>query len=546
MPFMASIEENLKFLVVEVQGQVNLTFSLLYNSDTTLAEKIVNKDDYVDNLKNTIENRCFSRIHSDRAMDDKELRQVRSVHIICVNLERIGDFFVNIARQTQYLSDFSTFHALGYREMFTEVQQSLSRLIPVIHNHDLAGALDICKAELNLDRMYKSNFDSIMEQLRSGRNVENLITSLFIFRYLERVGDSLLNIGEALIFAIIGDRIKIRQFEALRETLAQSGFEGTLSDIDFQAIWGSRSGCRIGKINPKDASGFSGEGIFKEGDIHKVRGEKDNMQKWEQIRPGLVPKVFGYHEDREKASLLVEFLPGRTLDEVLLTENDETLGNAFNLLKNTLDDVWQRTLQNRAVSCDYMKQLQSRIGAVCSIHPSFCAPAKRIGGLRIPPTLELLEECAEVEKSVYAPFTVFIHGDFNVNNVFYNQERHTIHYVDVHRSRQADYVQDASVFVVSNFRLPIFEIELRRRLNTIIASFLDFVCDFAERNGDETFELRMALALVRSFYTSTRFELHEDFAKEMYLRSLYLMERIAKAKEAPFGDFSIPTDVLYY
>lgn len=145
-----------------------------------------------------------------------------------------------------------------------------------------------------------------------------------------------------------------------------------------------------------------------------------------------------------------------------------------------------------------------------------------------------------------APFTVFIHGDFNTNNIVYNHEEQKINYIDLYRSRQSDYVQDVSVFLVSNFRLPVFDPELRERLNTVSLYFYEFFSGFAEKNADAVFEARLALALARSFYTSTRFELDNAFAKVMSLRAHYLMERLAAHKGRPWTDFRLPQDVLFY
>ena len=63
------------------------------------------------------------------------------------------------------------------------------------------------------------------------------------------MGDALLNVGEAAIFGITGDKFKIRQFRALNDILAASGHENPLTDLDFESIWGTRSGCRIGRVH---------------------------------------------------------------------------------------------------------------------------------------------------------------------------------------------------------------------------------------------------------------------------------------------------------
>jgi phosphate uptake regulator len=542
---MRDIIENFKFLVVEAENQVKLTYGLISDFSEDLLEKIASKDDYIDNLKTTVENKCFSKIHSSKHPDTKEVNAIRSIHIMCLNLERIADYCVNIARQLHYLSEISFIHQYDYRGMFSEIQKALAKITPVFAEADLSGALDICRAEYQLDKLYKDNFDWLMTELRQGHHIENLITVIFIFRYLERIGDSLLNIGEALIFAIIGDRIKIRQFEALQKTLSESGFDGTLSDIDFTSIWGSRSGCRISKVGNKNPAGFKAQGIFKEGAIKKIKLEQENIRHWNDIFPGLAPKIFGYYEKEETASLLVEFLPGCTLDQIVLTEGDEIIRNVLFIFEQTMNEIWETTRREGTFPTDYMRQLRSRTEAIRRVHPNFYRAEKRIESLTIPSSETLITSCAEIEKQVPAPFTIFIHGDFNVNNIVYNHEEQKINYIDLYRSKPADYIQDASVFLVSNFRLPVFEPRLRERLNRMIQHFFEVFSHFARQHNDHTFNIRMALALARSFYTSTRFELNYSFAREMFLRSHFLLERIA-TYHGTWEEFELPTEILFY
>jgi tRNA A-37 threonylcarbamoyl transferase component Bud32 len=387
-----------------------------------------------------------------------------------------------------------------------------------------------------------------MAELGVGRNMQDLLTVLFIFRYLERIGDSLLNIGEALLFSIIGEKVKIEQFQALQQTLTNTGFQGSISDIDFQSIWGTRSGCRISRVAGKDQPqiDYAHESIFKEGNLKKIRSEKDNIEKWKKVFPGIGPRVFSYQEEKRKASLLVEFLSGCTLDEVILTASKEALNWVVLTLEETLTEIWEATKLKKAKKSNFVKQIQSRLDQIGQIHPEFLRHEKEVGTARIHSTSGLLERCAIVEKDISVPFSVFIHGDFNTNNIVFNQRSERIHFVDLSRSEMADYVQDGSVFLISNFRMPVFEEKLRDRLNGVIETFFGFMQNFARKQSDDTFEARMALGLARSFYTSTRFEMNFEFAKEMYLRALFLLEKIVNHKDRPWQEFRLPSHVLYY
>ncbi len=540
-----SLEENLKFLVLEVENQVTLTFRLLNDADPDLLEKVSAKDDYVDNLKTIIENECFSRLHGAAGEGSDDIRTIRASHAIAVNLERIADYCVNIARQTEYLIDFNQLHQSNFQEMFTLIQSSIEQVLPALKKQNLPQALRICRSERQLDDLYKENFDWIMARLRTGHFVEDLITTLFIFRYLERIGDSLLNIGEALIFAATGERIKIEQFDALKEVLARPGLEETLTGAEFKSIWGSRSGCRIGRVDMAEGAPTSAQGLYKEGVRGKIRKEKENIELWEQIVPGLAPRILAYRENSDKATLLVEFFEGRTLDAIILGNDDGTLQAAMTALEKTLEEVWQRTRREQTTPTDYMGQLKARLDTVRRVHPGFMRSWKAIDQLEIRSSEDLIDRCAAIEQAHPAPFRIQIHGDFNANNVIFNPDSGRINYIDFHRSRPADYIQDVSVFLVSNFRMPIFDSYLRQRLNAVIRRFFAFSAGFARDHGDADFELRMALALARSFYTSTRFELNQDFAHDMFTRAHYLMEKVLEHSGAASA-FRLEREVLYY
>jgi hypothetical protein len=102
------------------------------------------------------------------------------------------------------------------------------------------------------------------------------------------------------------------------------------------------------------------------------------------------------------------------------------------------------------------------------------------------------------------------------------------------------------VFLLSNFRLPVQRSVLRDRINRVILDFRRFAQGFAQAQGDTTFQARLGLGLIRSFITSTRYELNAGFAREMYLRALYMIEKMESFSGRRWEDFSLPDEVLIY
>ena len=545
------IQKNFNFLITEVIGQANDTFIYLNTFEKKLFDKIISRDDYIDNLKSTIENDCFSAIYCSKEAEQTAINLIRSTNIITANLERIADFSVNITRQVDFLRDRSIWLSFDFIKMCDIILASLKQVASAALNKNIGDALRICKSEFELDRLYKEHFQRIMNELRQGKNIETFITILFIFRYLERIGDSLLNIGEAILFAILGEKIKIKQFEAFQQTLAKSQMKLPLEKLQIHSFWGTRSGCNITKVGTVGLGGIKKgqESIFKTGNPAKIKKEKASIEKWAEIMPGLAPSIFSFHEDNEdNASLLIEFMCGRTMDEIILTADWEVFENAVFHLKQILLQVWQKTKKPGTFGANYMGQLLARLGLISRMHPEYIRNNKQFGSVTVESTNRLVGKCQIVEQLLPAPFSTFIHGDFNMNNILFDNDSKQIHFIDLYRSRDTDLLQDISVIIISNFRMPVFDLPIRQRIHHVIGSMLSFTREFCEKEGDTTCDARLTLALARSFLTSIRFELNETFAREMSLRANFLMEKIIcfHEKKCLWPDFRLPEAILYY
>ena len=107
---------------------------------------------------------------------------------------------------------------------------------------------------------------------------------------------------------------------------------------------------------------------------------------------------------------------------------------------------------------------------------------------------DLLETMAAVEPGLAPPISVRLHGDFNTNNVVFDAATDRVHFIDVHRSGNGDYVQDVGVFLVSNVRHPIQDAALRAALMRINRQVRDFAAEFARLTGDVHFASRLMLS----------------------------------------------------
>lgn len=540
------VRENFRFIVSEVIAQVELTRRFFDHPSRDLMEKISSRDDYVDNLKSVIEEQSFDRLMDPRGIERAKVVELRALNTITANLERIADFAVNILGQMGHLSHLDSGHLLDFAPFFDEVLGGLNNIVEALDHRHANKAFRICQCEFNLDKLHAQTFAKVLAELEQSDHRSDLVTVLFISHYLERMGDCLLNIGEALIFVLVGEKMKIRQYQALNDTMAASGLEASVGQVEFESIWGTRGGCRIAAVqDPRPES--SSPVLFKQGSSKKLAKEKENLALWEKLAPGLPPKVWAFQEgDEGEGSILLEYLPGCTMQDLIINGDDEGLELSEHLLEATLGKVWWATKQARSLRPDFVGQIRSRQEAVYRMHPEFQTKPVAIGNLRLPSFDDMLESLEAIEPELAAPYAVRTHGDLNLNNVIFDPAAHGLHFIDLHRSALADCAQDISVFLISNFRLPVFELEVRRRINAVIGRFLAFALDFARNIGDEAFQARLAMGLGRSLFSSTRFEMNSAFAREMHLRAVYLLERVVAHRGRDWSQFKLPRQTLVY
>lgn len=535
-----NLEDNLRFLIRETRKQVFRAQRYLEQPQAELLKALQERDNYIDNLRTFIQRGCFTH-----ATTNSNLEYYKAVDIIAVNLERMADICEDVTDQMQYVK----YPALMSRDRLApfvdEVIRGLDLVDEAVSELNIHVALSICRAEPRLDQLYEAEVKRCLKHLRAGHAVETHVTLLFIWHYFERMGDALLNIGEAVISAALGEKIKIGQLWALEDTMGEADPHRSLEDLALRAVGESKSGCRIVRVSERSEKPSSGTSvIFKEGSRQKVLEEKEGIERWETHLPGMAPKIFSFQDAGDSSAILIEFFAGSTFEQTLLQGTPAALHKAFETLTKNLSHIWTTTRRDEPHPATFLSQLQKRLNDIYALHPEFQEPPQKIGSLAVEPLEILVDHLAPIESKLSTPFLVLNHGDFNLDNIIFTENGGAMRLIDLHRCGYGDYVQDVSVFLVSNHRLQVFEAPVRRRIRSVVTAFYQFARAFAQSVGDNSFEIRLAFGLARSFATSSRFILDERFAKSLFMRARYLLEMLRDTPASALSEFKIPLEVL--
>ena len=538
------IINNLRFLTAEVASQVSNLQAFFANPSVTLAQRILDRSGYAYNLKMRIHNSCLNDPLRGKGAQADSLT-LRAMESIATDLERIAELCRDCIHQMGYLRNRRLLKKGDYGAMVGRVARGIALIDRAVERNDTGLALKMGRIEEHLDQAYRKLRRRSTKAFKNTKNTEDLISALSVAHSIEQMGDALLNISEAIISANLGQPVDIERYHAMRDSVESLGSEEAFSDLVIEPIAETRSGSGISGISAADGDADGYLAIYKDGKKHKLKEERQGVESWHEIYPGLAPKILSYKKRGQSASLLIEHLAGLTFEQILLHEKQSLLKETLKQLSRTLKSVWRETRSKKKVSARHMEQLSKRLDEVYRIHPEFQQSDSRINELRLPSFDTLLKKARNYEARVKAPFSVYIHGDFNVDNIIYDPVEKRINFIDLHRSRYMDYVQDISVFMVSIFRLQVLDQPLRRRILSVAREFYRFASRYAKKVGDESFELRLALGLARSFATSTRFILDKSLANDMFVRSRYLIERVLATDPKRAGGFRVPIDEIF-
>ncbi|MFG6139411.1 phosphotransferase [Halomonas sp. B23F22_10] len=537
-----SIRDNLRFLCVEVDSQLANLQAFFATPTAAIARRVSERDGYARNLKMRIHADCVRRL-SRKKTGQARRRILRSLELVATDLDRLTELAREGVRQLVDVDDPAVLSPEDFPPMLALVRSGVARVEGAVADSDTQQALQIGRLQQTLHKRVQQRVNDGVAALKQRDNsTEDLTRALFVAQTIRQMGDVLLHLGEVIISANLGQSMNFERYRSLH-SLVEELADGEDEAFNMAPIAETRSGSSISGISTGDDDDYVA--IFKDGLKRKVKEERQGVESWHEIYPGLAPRILSYKKRGQSAALLIEHLPGLTFEHILLNEPPELLDEALKRLTRTLRSVWRETHTDTPVAAGYMQQLEKRLGEVYKIHPEFRSGGATVCGVDLLGFDALVERARAREAELDAPFSVYIHGDFNVDNIIYDPLERRINFIDLHRSSYMDYVQDVSVFMVSNYRLQIMDAPLRRRIMGLAQDFYRTARRYAMSRGDTTFELRLALGLARSFATSTRFILDQSLASRMFLRARYLLERVLAADLEKADRFRIPMKEIF-
>lgn len=176
--------------------------------DDVTANAIIAKDDEIDALDEAIEMESIDLISLQQPVD-ADLRFLTAAMRISRELERISDYACDIAETVLALKEKTPFFKplVDLPKMAELVQGMMRKSLKAHLTKDLASAREMDDDDNEVDQIFQTLLTELMEWMKKGKEyVEQASIILLVARYLERIGDHIVNISEMTIFMETGER----------------------------------------------------------------------------------------------------------------------------------------------------------------------------------------------------------------------------------------------------------------------------------------------------------------------------------------------------
>ncbi|MHB1341100.1 MAG: phosphate signaling complex protein PhoU [Coriobacteriia bacterium] len=176
----------------------------LVDGDIELAQRVIDNDDVIDTACLGIEEHSLEIIATQFPVA-RDLRLLHSLAYIAMHFERMGDLGVNIAKAAK-----RTAGKRGPQTLYDLIQAQgnlvhrvLEAMLEALEKNDLELSHKLQELDEPIDHLFKQFFRELA-RLQDEEDIEWASSMVLASRYLERIADHAVDIGERITYMVTG------------------------------------------------------------------------------------------------------------------------------------------------------------------------------------------------------------------------------------------------------------------------------------------------------------------------------------------------------
>lgn len=184
----------------------------LQDRDEEMAQLVEEEDDAIDQKYVEIEQRILGLL-ARQAPVAGDLRLVSAMIHINIHIERMGDLCVNMSKFVALTRDYTPNEQIheNIQDMGEQAINMIDAALLSFEKRDLEIALNLPKLDDPIDRLNKKIFKEIAACAADELMLDWASRMALVSRYIERIGDHAVDIGEQVGFVMTGE---IREFDS--------------------------------------------------------------------------------------------------------------------------------------------------------------------------------------------------------------------------------------------------------------------------------------------------------------------------------------------
>ncbi|KGR74596.1 phosphate signaling complex protein PhoU [Ureibacillus sinduriensis] len=203
--------ELLKLSNLSIQA-LEISFTAFIEKDFDKSKLVIEQDVVINRLEEEINDRVILVMTRQQPVA-KDLRRLVVLLKAAADMERVGDYAVNIAKESIRIGNERFITSVELLEdMCFKTTVMLRQVIEAFVDENMSKAKEIAEYDDQIDEMYGNIITHLMRLSSVAPESISQITYLsFICRYIERCADHATNIAEYLLYLKKGQRFDLNQ-----------------------------------------------------------------------------------------------------------------------------------------------------------------------------------------------------------------------------------------------------------------------------------------------------------------------------------------------
>jgi phosphate transport system protein len=212
MEELARLNHDILAMGIRVEEDLRKALEALRTMNIELAREVKAGDEIVNALQLKIEDQAAILIATQQPVAS-DLRTLVTVFKVTDNLERAGDHAVHLAKVVKKFAGEPPFRQIERLGRMAETGCVMVRgAVNAFLDHDVEAARRIAALDDGIDMEHKTLIRETLELMKENPElVERASRLLAVSGFLERLGDHMTNICEAVVFLVEGKHVELNE-----------------------------------------------------------------------------------------------------------------------------------------------------------------------------------------------------------------------------------------------------------------------------------------------------------------------------------------------